>query len=358
MIHNLYITFLIFLLGWFVSCVTPPQEIDNLYGTWICQYQDKTMQLPFPNAIHFVDDSIALWLKEDLQTCEAKWHFTDNYLTIDTAVYSILKFTKEHLTLELNEEEYHYVKGIDKQPKQDFDFKNRFWKKAETKGEGIAIMNQYGLVNDTLWQQQSYFYQNDFLHRQNRRCIFQFDQLENSVFLVEALLEENNDTSKRRVRQIVEWEEQSFKTSPGYIHEEKGFYQESDSFSIDRSFSRCKGGGLAHFQWAKTTYNGGKPKLEEHFFEQYKTINTDESGFITIRFTINCHGQIGDFELEQCDSEFKPVQFSKEIITQLFQLTNKLNDWKVGKNEEKENVDSRFFVGFKIEQGRLVGILP
>lgn len=355
MIHFTKIAILTIFLG---ACITPPQENQYLLGSWVCQYQNSVLQLPFPNAIHFVDDSIALWLKEDLQTCEAKWMAIEDYLTLDTAIYTIKQLNKEQLTLEINKEQFHYVKGKADLPKDPFDIKRYNWKKSETEGNGIALVNQYGLIEDTIWRQQSYYYQNAFIYRQSTPAVFKFDELNEHLFLIEALQHEDGELYKRRVRQIIDWTDNSFKTGKGHFQETEGFYQQSDLTQIENRFNRCKSGPLAFYQWVKTSYKGGKPLLEKHFFEQYQTVPNNESGFITIRFTINCHGQVGEFEIEQCDDEFEIIQFDKTIVNQLFKLTTELTEWKVGKNDENENVDSRFYVGFKIDSGKLIEVLP
>jgi len=105
-------------------------------------------------------------------------------------------------------------------------------------------------------------------------------------------------------------------------------------------------------------YNGEKPKIFTHFESKYKPILGDEeSGFIRIRFIVNCEGQAGRFRVLESDENYQEKEFNTTIVSQLLNLTKEIDQWEVFYRNEKP-VDYYMYLIFKVKNGQLIEILP
>jgi len=105
-------------------------------------------------------------------------------------------------------------------------------------------------------------------------------------------------------------------------------------------------------------YNGEKLKLNEHFIDGLKiTEQKDESGFLTIRFIVNCEGKTGRYRVQGMNNDYKEKIFNKDLTNQLLSLTKQLDGWLVGEDEGKI-FDYYQYLTFKIENGKLIEIMP
>lgn len=105
-------------------------------------------------------------------------------------------------------------------------------------------------------------------------------------------------------------------------------------------------------------YTGEKVKINEHFKEGLKTKEQkDESGFLTIRFIVNCGGKTGRYRVQGMNNEYKEKAFNENLTSQLLSLTKKLDGWMVGEYEGK-TYDYYQYLTFKIENGKLIEIMP
>jgi hypothetical protein len=105
-------------------------------------------------------------------------------------------------------------------------------------------------------------------------------------------------------------------------------------------------------------YKGEKAEIINHFRIGYKPVDKkSESGYVTIRFIVNCAGETGRFRVEEMDMGYNPKTFDKNITDQLVSLTKKLNGWVKGEHGNMI-LDYYQYLTFKIEDGKLTEILP
>ncbi|MFY0688921.1 MAG: hypothetical protein JXQ90_17255 [Cyclobacteriaceae bacterium] len=102
-------------------------------------------------------------------------------------------------------------------------------------------------------------------------------------------------------------------------------------------------------------YEGEKKAIIKKF-KDYQPIESNISGWIRIRFIVNCNGQIGRFRLISSDLNYQEVTFPDEITDQLMKITKSLDGWKVQPADNPK--DYYQYLVFKIEQGTLTEILP
>jgi hypothetical protein len=116
------------------------------------------------------------------------------------------------------------------------------------------------------------------------------------------------------------------------------------------------------FQYFNNTegfsYEGEKPAIERIFADQYKLKRAKkESGLVRIRFVVNCKGETDRFRVIGMDKDYNEKVFDPSITDQLLTITKALKGWKP-KQYEGQDMDFYQYLIFKLEQGRIVEILP
>lgn len=128
----------------------------------------------------------------------------------------------------------------------------------------------------------------------------------------------------------------------------------------DPDFKLCDDNGiLQYYNFEKgLQYKGEKPAIKKHFKEGLKAKGLEEdTGYITIRFIVNCEGKTGRFRVQEMDNDFNEKEFSVDLKMQLLNLTEKMPGWPAGEYEGKIR-DYYQYLTFKIEGGNLVEIMP
>lgn len=83
----------------------------------------------------------------------------------------------------------------------------------------------------------------------------------------------------------------------------------------------------------------------------------DASGYLTLRFVINCKGEAGRFTTEMASLDFEPKKFDESLINHLYSLLKAYPKWQFS-TLRKGPTDAYFYVTFKFNQGELIEILP
>ncbi|MBK7428429.1 MAG: hypothetical protein IPI60_16140 [Saprospiraceae bacterium] len=105
-------------------------------------------------------------------------------------------------------------------------------------------------------------------------------------------------------------------------------------------------------------YKGEKIALEKEIREQYNTQNiTAQSGWLRIRFIVNCQGETDRFRIIGMDENRKPQTFDKSISDQLLNITKRLKGWLILPDDETRG-DYYIYLIFKLENGKIKEILP
>lgn len=108
----------------------------------------------------------------------------------------------------------------------------------------------------------------------------------------------------------------------------------------------------------QTNYSQGKDSLRNFYLNNFNNNGyTSESGYITIRFVINCEGKAGRYEVLETGLDFKEKKFKSHIPQHLNELTRRLRAWQPLEFSGTA-YDSFFHLTFKIENGEIIEILP
>lgn len=129
----------------------------------------------------------------------------------------------------------------------------------------------------------------------------------------------------------------------------------------DSSFYLCNQQWIPQYYQIGTTYQGGMNEIRRIFFIKYKNKGVknlqNQTGYITIRFVVNCKGATNRFRTYQVDSLYKSCSFDPIITKSLLDITKSLYDWIPG-TFENQKVDSYYYLNFKIVRGELKEITP
>ncbi len=129
----------------------------------------------------------------------------------------------------------------------------------------------------------------------------------------------------------------------------------------DPNFKVCNGDDkvLQYFNLEKgLVFSGEKSTIIKTFQTKYKPIfDTNQNGFIRVRFIVNCEGKAGRFRILQSNINFQETEFNKEIVSQILNITKGFENWAVLKNSEIP-VDYYLYLTFKITDGHITEILP
>lgn len=135
---------------------------------------------------------------------------------------------------------------------------------------------------------------------------------------------------------------------------------EHDSLSDGPNFKLCNGDENV-FQYFNIgdglQYEGEKKALKNKFIEKYQPVNTNQSGWVRIRFIVNCKGETSRFRVIGADPDYQTMDFDKRITNQLMDITKGLEGWKILSLRENP-IDYYQYLIFKMDNGKIVEILP
>ncbi len=133
-----------------------------------------------------------------------------------------------------------------------------------------------------------------------------------------------------------------------------------DSTLDKRDFHLCNPDYI--FQYFNTSggleYEGEKLAIEKVFAAQYKPRRAKkESGWVRIRFVVNCKGETDRFRVLCMDKDYNEKVLHRSITDQLLAVAKTLNGWKTKRYKDTE-ISFYQYLTFKIKQGRITEILP
>lgn len=139
------------------------------------------------------------------------------------------------------------------------------------------------------------------------------------------------------------------------------FINPSETLDSDGNFSICGHIDEITDYYGSTldTYKGGMSAIKQVVNDALKNVTvSQESGYLTYRFVVNCKGEAGRFVTEETSLDFVPKKFSNEIRKNFYEITKLLNGWQAFKDERGNTRDAYFYLTYKLKDGQLIDILP
>lgn len=105
-------------------------------------------------------------------------------------------------------------------------------------------------------------------------------------------------------------------------------------------------------------YKGEMAEIKSDIKANFKSnIQANQSGFITIRFLVNCNGMAGMYRVHSSDLSLREFKFDKKIVSQLLSATKKLQDWEIAEYNGIR-YDYYQYLTFKFIEGKIIDITP
>jgi hypothetical protein len=89
-----------------------------------------------------------------------------------------------------------------------------------------------------------------------------------------------------------------------------------------------------------------------------KPADFKQSGFLTIKFIVNCRQELCCFHTYQMDENYQPMNFDEGVKTQLIAFIKNLNGWKSATLESGESTNYRYYLNFVIKNGEFKRVSP
>ncbi|UCA61833.1 hypothetical protein KB553_10015 [Chryseobacterium rhizoplanae] len=106
-------------------------------------------------------------------------------------------------------------------------------------------------------------------------------------------------------------------------------------------------------------YTGEKYQIQKEWNEKYPAIisKLKETGYITVRFLVNCDGKTGLFRIQEMDKNYIKISFSQDFVNTILKFIKELDGWVINEYNGQK-VDYFQYLTFKIENGVVKEILP
>jgi len=132
-----------------------------------------------------------------------------------------------------------------------------------------------------------------------------------------------------------------------------------DAAIDDPAFTVCNPKVVFQYYNTGSYYKDHKKEIAQYFTSRYvRPADTlYQTGYLTIRFIINCKGETGRFRMYELDGNYQPFHFNQKIGEQLMALAKQVKGWQPALYKEK-TYDSYQYITFRIRNGNIITITP
>ncbi|WP_310991535.1 hypothetical protein [Aequorivita marina] len=136
-------------------------------------------------------------------------------------------------------------------------------------------------------------------------------------------------------------------------------YIDQETAALNKNDTLCNAEAIyyVHHGASEKGYAGNKKQFREFILANFKSKAFTDSGYLNFRFLVSCNGNPGWFKTIQVDTTYNTTQFSEALVSQLRTLTAKPDNWNILRIEESP-VDYYMYVSYKLQDGKIIEILP
>lgn len=130
-----------------------------------------------------------------------------------------------------------------------------------------------------------------------------------------------------------------------------------DSKKDKPDFSLCDSTNIIHRRNG-LNYPGGKEAIKKECLNkfQFQTEFKSFSGYIMVRFLMNCKNKTGRYRAAALDFNFSEKNCPPKLKEHLVSIVKELTEWKPS-SEKNGNSDFSKYLNFKIKNGQIENIL-
>lgn len=372
---NYRLTYLLICLCFACNSETSDTSID---GVWVGSMRNSFWGMPISSVIRIQENNkIYISGYNHLDTID--WSLKGHNLSIDTNSYIITKLDQDELMFEMEKDTNHMRDFIYKRPRncsppitQSFitnGLTNNVWvDKQSVVSTGFDVKCFYHFEDSTYTKKREYFYNGELLTVSDfeQRCYHE-EFINGHAFL---FYQSGYDSCHigYAPQQIIETTDSTFTT---LVHNHRTDYDwnssrphntiyyatEKNTIPLDgaQEFKPCLDAfTLESYQQSLVFHEMGDYALNDYYEKGFTSSNSDVSGTLTIRFVVNCKGEVGRFRVFQMDKHYNPVLFPSDIVVPLLTLTAKIKGWDpILQRDANRIYDTNKHFHFIIESGQL-----
>ncbi|MCV6631106.1 MAG: hypothetical protein OIF50_14735 [Flavobacteriaceae bacterium] len=149
-----------------------------------------------------------------------------------------------------------------------------------------------------------------------------------------------------------------YRPSQGAFHHKANHIDPSLAVEAD-NFQVCNEDFILEYYYPrKFPYQTDKDGFRTKILQAYAQYQFDDTAYIYIRFVVNCKGEPGRYLLETYTIELQPTTKHQKLGKTLLEITQTMKDWEIGINQFNNPYDYNMYIGYRIEHGKIVAILP
>jgi hypothetical protein len=132
-----------------------------------------------------------------------------------------------------------------------------------------------------------------------------------------------------------------------------------DSALDNPNYYLCDEMNIMEYYQVNPKFKEGHNSVRHYFKEEIKTLrfSAETTGLLTIRFVINCRGEIGRVRSFGIDSNYKSIMLNQKKVNLISDHIKQMPNWTQEEYDGKK-YDSYKMISFKIKNGIITEILP
>lgn len=363
----------------FFNCISCNEESDVDNDLWIGTNRTLDRNIPFPFLLERTEQKLRL-IDHNNKVIDSSTKIGNHHKPMDTIKmnnheFLVLRSSPDLLLFDLEDSvnfpyknPTHAAQFVKAEKSRRIDFtsfqtkllENTFQTEVQsahfaTPNRDLRVVKTMHFSENILKTTYTYFYDNNQIYAEAKEAGFQIFERKGKVFL-----STNEEPDKPQVLYQVSGLDDSSFTLRSFRNNE----QETERFEISNiemnttnihSFDRCMEGQPGEYYHDNLTYNKGNEFLIRKIAENAPKASGD--GYITVHFTLNCKGEMGNPGLEQMDREFQSTSFNPALVQHILAQVMNLKDWP----EIKPGYfykDIHSFLMFRINNGSITDLCP
>ncbi|WP_286761007.1 hypothetical protein [Salegentibacter sp. UBA1130] len=215
------------------------------------------------------------------------------------------------------------------------------------------MLKEISFFKDSLQTVFTYFYNDEPVYAEKEVSQYQIFERKGKVFFTKDHTTDKDET----LFQILEATTESFSLrtfrNNDEVTEQFVVSEKSQKPKNVYIFERCMEGQPGEYYHKDLTYLKGNEFLNRKIGQNAPEASGD--GYITVHFTLNCEGKMGNLGLEQMDRDYKSTSFEPALVKHLINEVMKLKEWpEVEPGWFYKDIHS--FLMFKITNGKITDL--
>lgn len=226
----------------------------------------------------------------------------------------------------------------------------------KTPNSAFDIIETISFENDKITYYWEYFCKNQSIYKETETLDISFFEIDNQLFLIPG--KADNPYPIYHVKKASE-DEISLTHFIDFEPKIKTYKKaESKNFSDYNSYSLCQDYYQSlYYHGDDVRYVKGLDFLLEQLQKDAPKIEGE--GFITIHFTINCHGDVGRLGLEILDRNYQQMDVEPVLIKHIVDQITQLNEWyNLDQEKWRGSKDVKMFYLIQFANQQITEVCP